>query len=137
MGMAELFVDTSAWYPLVDRAHPEHASLSVELRKRVEAGVRVVTTNLVIAETQVLLMRRVGIRTGLAFLRLVRQPPNVVVVSSALLEERATSEWLERFDDQPFSMVDAVSFALMSERGIREALTLDRHFAVAGFVMVP
>jgi len=26
-----------------------------------------------------------------------------------------------------------VSFAVMTERGIREALTLDRRFAVAGF----
>jgi len=26
-----------------------------------------------------------------------------------------------------------VSFAVMTERGIREALTLDRHFVVAGF----
>jgi predicted nucleic acid-binding protein len=27
-----------------------------------------------------------------------------------------------------------VSFAVMAERGMTEALTLDRHFAVAGFV---
>ena len=41
--------------------------------------------------------------------------------------------WLARYDDQGFSFADAVSFAVMTERGIREALTLDRHFVVAGF----
>jgi predicted nucleic acid-binding protein len=30
-----------------------------------------------------------------------------------------------------------VSFAVMTERSIPEALTLDGHFGVAGFVMVP
>jgi predicted nucleic acid-binding protein len=46
-------------------------------------------------------------------------------------------EWLERFDDQDFSLTDAVSFAVMSSRGIAEAITLDRHFVVAGFRVVP
>lgn len=41
--------------------------------------------------------------------------------------------WLARYDDQDFSFADAVSFAVMTERGIREALTLDHRFAVAGF----
>ena len=30
-----------------------------------------------------------------------------------------------------------VSFVVMEELGISDALTLDRHFAAAGFVMVP
>ena len=41
--------------------------------------------------------------------------------------------WLARYDDQGFSFADAVSFAVMTERGIRDALTLDHHFVVAGF----
>lgn len=32
---------------------------------------------------------------------------------------------------------DAASFVVMSELGIREALTLDRHFTVAGFITLP
>jgi len=42
-----------------------------------------------------------------------------------------------RFDDQPCSLADAVSFAVMKQRGIRDALTLDRHFGIAGFTVIP
>ena len=46
-------------------------------------------------------------------------------------------DWLERYDDQGFSYTDAVSFAVMTERGIRDALAMDRHFATAGFTLLP
>ncbi len=134
--MEELFVDTSAWYPLVVQSHPDHERLSEALRSRVHRRDRVVTSNLVVAESHALVMRRAGIDTGLRFLQLVRASPNVVVTSSAALEARAVNDWILRYTDQPFSMVDAVSFAIMAERGTRSALTLDRHFMVAGFEMV-
>jgi len=67
----------------------------------------------------------------------VRAPPNDVVYSTEELERRAEASWLERYDDQTFSMTDALSFEVMVDRRIREALTLDHHFAVAGFTVVP
>lgn len=134
--MDELFVDTSAWFPLVVRSHPDHDRLSVALRANVERRTRIVTSNLVIAESHALIMRRAGIAAGLRFVQLARASPNVVVSSTAQLEDAAVNNWLTRYPDQPFSMVDAVSFAIMAERGTRAALTLDRHFAIAGYQMV-
>jgi len=92
-----------------------------------------VTTNLVVAETHTLLLRRVGRTTALTFLQTVGESPNVVVRSSRELEAAAERDWLTRYDDQDFSFADAVSFAVMTERGIRDALALDHHFVVAGF----
>lgn len=131
-----LFVDTSAWYPLADVAHHEHAALATALRDRVARGARIVTTNLVLAETHALLLRRGGRESALRLARLIRQPPNSLVCSTAEREEAAFTDWLERFADKDFSFTDAVSFTVMTELGIREALTLDRHFATAGFTMV-
>jgi predicted nucleic acid-binding protein len=130
---AEFFVDTSAWYPLVVSNHPDHARLGARLRTLIREHHRLVTTNLVVAETHALLLRRVGRPTALTFVRTVYESPNVVVHSTREIELAAERSWLARFTDQDFSLADAVSFAVMTERRIREALTLDVHFAVAGF----
>lgn len=131
----ELFVDTSAWYPIVDRVHPDHEALARELRARVQDGWTLVTTNLVLAESHALIMGRIGRQVARTFLSAARAAPNVVVHSTAALEESADTDWIARFDDQDFSLADAVSFAVMTERGIAEALTRDRHFATAGFAV--
>ena len=130
---AEFFVDTSAWYPLVVAKHPDHARLSSALRALIRNHRRLVTTNLVVAETHALLLRRVGHATALTFIQTVGETPNVVVRSSRELEAAAERDWIARYDDQDFSFADAVSFAVMAERDIRDALTLDHHFVVAGF----
>ena len=132
----ELFVDTSAWYPLVDRSAPDHARMAAVLRERITNGWTLVTTNLVLAESQALIMRRIGRETALSFLQDVRAAPNIVEFSTPEREERAERDWLARYADQAFSLTDAVSFTVMAERGIDEALALDGHFATAGFVLV-
>ena len=131
-----LFVDTSAWYPLADRSHAAHGPLADALKARVSAGARIVTTNLVLAESQALIVRRAGREVALRFVTHVRQPPNLVMYSTPEREDAAVFDWLERYADQGFSFTDAVSFAVMTELEISEALTLDGHFATAGFAMV-
>ncbi|HSR15930.1 MAG TPA: PIN domain-containing protein [Gemmatimonadales bacterium] len=133
---AELFVDTSAWYPAVVRSHPDHGPVAAALRQAVRQGRRLVTTNLVVAETHVLLLRRAGRDAALTFVQAAASPPNLVVASSAEHERVAVEKWLTGFDDQDFSFADAVSFAVMTARGIEDALTLDHHFAVAGFRII-
>src|SRR5690606_32797310 len=54
----EIFVDTSAWYPIVDRAHPDHQRMARALETCVHEGAGLVTTNLVLAESHALIMRR-------------------------------------------------------------------------------
>ena len=84
-----VFVDTSAWYPLASRKHPDHSRISQALKTRLVAGAVVVTTNLVLAETHALLMCRFGSAIAIAFLREARLPPIEVVYSSAELEREA------------------------------------------------
>jgi predicted nucleic acid-binding protein len=133
----EIFVDTSAWFPLLLRRHPEHAQIAGALRRRISSGDRIVTTNLVLAESYALLLYRGHRTAALSFLDAVQQPPNVIVSSTPEIERQAIADWLEPFDDQNFSFADSVSFAVMRERDITRALTLDAHFATAGFEMLP
>ncbi len=129
----EVFVDSSAWFPALLRKHPDHLKVSAALRGAVNDHVRIVTTNLVVAETYVLLLRRDRRETARGLARTVGEAPNIVVRSSQELETCALTDWLEPYHDQAFSFTDAVSFAVMAERGIEDALALDKHFAVAGF----
>ena len=135
--MRELFVDTSAWYPLVNAAHADHDDVSRELRRAIRSGAGLVTTNIVVAETHALLLRRWGRSPALSYLRSVLQSPNRVETVTPERTVAAIDQWIEPFGDQTFSLADAASFVVMTELGIRDALTLDRHFATAGFVMRP
>src|SRR3982750_783478 len=87
--VGEFFVDTSAWYPLLVAKHPDHARLASALRGLIRNHRRLVTTNLVVAETHALLLRRVGHATAIAFVKTVDEAPNVVVRSTRDLESDA------------------------------------------------
>jgi uncharacterized protein len=49
-------------------------------------------------------------------------------------QHRTALSFLQERLDKSYSLCDAVSFLLMRERGITEALTTDRHFEQEGFV---
>jgi hypothetical protein len=64
--------------------------------------------------------------------RLRADPRVVVVPSSRDLFDRAMGLYRSR-PDKDWSLTDCVSFVVMRERGITEALTGDHHFEQAGF----
>jgi predicted nucleic acid-binding protein len=55
----------------------------------------------------------------------------VVVVDSELFQ-RALTLFGQR-NDKDWGLTDCISFVLMQERGLTEALTTDSHFSQAGF----
>lgn len=63
---------------------------------------------------------------------LTRSPRARVVFVGEEIEAEAI-RWLFRHDERPYSFVDATSFAVMRELGVREALTFDADFVAAGF----
>lgn len=139
---AELFVDTSFWCTLVLRGknaaeQARHDNADAALRRALRSRVRLVTTNLILAESHQLLLVRDRRETALAFLKSFPAPGTEVVPSTPDLEQEAIDNWIVRFGDQDFSLADAVSFALMRRRHLSRALTFDRHFAAAGFEMLP
>ena len=55
----------------------------------------------------------------------------IIPLDSRLLQRGL--DLLARRADKNWSLTDCISFVVMEEEGIQEALTIDRHFEQAGF----
>jgi uncharacterized protein len=115
-------------------AHHVGETVHATARGLIAATPRLVTHNYVLAEFVALAeARRLSRLPALAFLtQLVRIPKVEVVWVTEDIHEGAM-DLLERRPDKTYSLCDAVSFVLMRQRGIIEALTTDRHFEQEGF----
>jgi uncharacterized protein len=133
----EVFTDAGAWIALNDRGD-KYYPVAVEFYQRLLRERRpLVTTNLVIAEAYIAIRRAGGHQPAMRFLDSIRQSSRLLKIYSDARLETAAEELLRRYADQDFSLTDAVSFAVMQQRGITEAFAFDSHFATAGFVVTP
>ncbi len=136
--MSTGFLDTSGWFAALSPKEAKHREAHATYRSWIESDTRLVTTNLVVAEMQILLSRFRGADEGLRFIdSLYQDPTHEVVFVDRDLERAAVDRWLRRYRDQRLSLADAVSFEIMRVRRIRQALALDEHFELAGFERVP
>ncbi len=131
-----MFVDTSAWYALVNPRATEHAIATRTFRRIAAEQRRLMTTNHVVAECYTLTLRRLGFPMAQALLQRFRTSRSLERIFVESVWEDAAEDLLARFDDQPFSYVDATSFVAMRRLGLRDAFAYDRHFATAGFTLV-
>ena len=126
-----MLLDTAGLLCLLHKAEPLHEKACEYYRA---AGVRV-THNYVLAEFVALATaRRLPRQAVLTFLiDLLKNPDIETIWVDEMLNGNALSLLLER-QDKTYSLCDAVSFVLMRQRNINEALTTDRHFEQEGFL---
>jgi predicted nucleic acid-binding protein len=133
----EIFVDAGAWIAVVNQRDDFHAEASAFYGHLLRERRPLVTTNLVIAEAYAMIRRHSGHRAAMQFLDSMRQSSRLTKVYSDASLEAEAEKLLRHHADQDFSLTDAVSFAVMQQRGITEAFGFDRHFATVGFLIVP
>ena len=131
-----VFVDTSAWYALADRGDTFHSQAVQRLRRLLDEGRALVTTNHIAGETYTLLRVRFGSATAQDFLRRIRGSAFTQRVFVPEAWEEAAEDLLLQYGDQGLSYVDATSFIAMRRLRLQEAFAFDRHFAVLGFTIV-
>jgi predicted nucleic acid-binding protein len=78
--------------------------------------------------------RRLPRQAVLAFVADLQDNPLVEVVYVGEALHREALVLLQKRLDKTWTLCDAVSFLLMQQRGIVEALTTDAHFEQAGFI---
>lgn len=132
--MRTVFADTSYWIGL-QWQKDFLAPIARELAESLPMTTKIVTTDLVLVEflnysCSVGLMMR--IEAALAWDDLNSDPAvNVRSTSPELLKEAV--DYYRKNADKYWSLTDCVSFLIMKEEGIYDALTADHHFEQAGF----
>ena len=134
---SKVFVDTGAWYALADRTDQHHTRAVKKYPTLLKQHHHLTTTNLVVAETYILIRRALGHQSAISFLNSLSSSPRIAKIYSDTTLEFKAEKILEKYQDQDFSYTDAVSFALMRELKIGKAFAFDRHFVTAGFVIIP
>lgn len=126
-----MLLDTSGLLCLHFSAEPLHTQACVTYQK---ATIRL-THNYIIAEYVALANARRFPRTFvLNFVVDLLGNPDIETVWVDESIHQAAVELLTLRQDKTYSLCDAVSFVLLRQRGMTEALTTDRHFEQEGFV---
>jgi predicted nucleic acid-binding protein len=135
--MRSVFVDTSAFVALRNRAEAEHEAARATLGELIAAGAALYTSNYVFAETYTALMVRVGRKEAIEWGRRFLAGGAIDLVRLDEDVEKDAWQILERHGDKRWSYVDATSFALIERGGEADAFAFDVHFAQRGLRVLP
>ncbi len=128
--MKRLFADSFYFIALLnerDACHHRAAEVSQE------SGAILFTTRWVLAEVADALCAPAWRRQAGAFIEFVLTAPGFLVHGrSDELFARGMDLYRSRHDKE-WSLTDCISFVVMADEGLAEALTGDRHFEQAGF----
>ena len=128
------FVDTSALLAFLDRDAARHAEV-VAAMTDVLTQRSGVTHNYIVIEAEALIHRRYGTAPARLLLQDVIPLLDIVWITPDLHAAAVDAHLADL--RRRTSLVDHMSFTVMRERSIIDALALDRHFAEAGFSLAP
>ena len=132
---ARVFIDSGAWLAFFSVRDGHHAEAERLVREALTRKVPLLTTNLVLAEVQRLLLFRAGILPAAAALERIDASKGVSVQYPDAGTHAQARAWLAKFNDQKWSYTDACSFAVMKKHRCTVALSFDHDFVVAGFTL--
>ncbi len=131
--MIEVFLDTSYAISLAvasDQLHPRALALAQQLRND---KTRLVLTRAVMLEIGNSLSKARYRNAAIALLNALEVDPLVEIVELNLEDYQAAFALFQQRFDKEWGLVDCISFVVMQQRGLYEALTADGHFVQAGF----
>ena len=127
------FLDT-AYALALSSPRDEHHEKALLLAEQLEADqTPLLTTRAIILEIGNALSRQRYREASVELLESLEQDPKVEIVS---LTEDLYARGFELYQGRPdkeWGITDCISFVVMQERGLTDALTTDEHFEQAGF----
>ena len=130
-----IFIDTSAFYALLDRDDRNHKKAKEKWVEILGRSPVLVTTNYILVETFALLQSRLGLDAPRGFQENIFPILKVEFITAEM--HRAATAALLSAGRRRLSLVDCVSFEMMRDLGIRTALSFDMHFKEQGFDVIP
>jgi uncharacterized protein len=130
--MIEVFLDTTYAIALSNQADAFHQK-AVQLAEQIEAaGILLVTTQLVLVRISNALSGQHYHEAAVSLLQAIDTDPNVDTIP---LSESIYHDAYKLFGqgDKQWDMVDCISFVVMREHGIKDALTTNPHFQQMGY----
>lgn len=131
-----VFVDTGAWIALALTKDPLHPRAREAWQRLTGSGARLHTSLPVVLETFTFLDRNTRRDVALAWRTSLKEVRRLTILSCAARDLERAWPYFERTDLYKLSAVDALSFVLMMQHGIRVAFAFDVHFSTAGFRVV-
>jgi len=129
------FVDTSALYALLDEDDRRYQAAKDAWENLLREQATLVTTNYVFLETFVLLQRRFGLAIAREFAKTFAPLLQMEWVDQSIHEDAVSA--VLTANRRGLSIIDCVSFAVMRNRNIWRAFTMDAHFREQGFECLP
>ena len=127
--MSAVFADTFFYLALLNEDDPVHERALAESK----AYRGIVTTEFILLELGNACARAEDHADFLALVAGMRTSQRIKIIR---LDSHLLNRGLERMRermDKDWSLTDCISFVVMEDEGIREALTADQHYEQAGF----
>jgi predicted nucleic acid-binding protein len=131
MTVEKVFVDTSAFYALMDRSDRWHTSARRLWTRFLEEGYELKTSNYIVFETLALLQNRLGFEAADLWARDLLGVVETIWVDD-MLHHLATEIWLS-LGRRRLSLVYCASFVVMRHDKVEKVFGFDKHFAEHGF----
>lgn len=116
---------------MTDARDANHPTAVATAQRLAREGCDLITTNFVAAETHTLILNRLGRDLAERVLdRLYASSTRILRVTER--DETHAREIIHLNQDKGYSLVDAISFAVMERLHLRHAWTYDHHFTQFG-----
>lgn len=135
--MKALFVDTSGWVASANQADLRHAEMIRARNDWMGQGGVLVTTDYIVDETLTHMRARFGLPVAEAWWEEIEFSERVRLEWVGSDRAAKAREMFFRHRDKEYSFTDCTSFVVMKELKLNQALTTDKHFAQAGFQVLP
>ena len=133
MAVEPLFIDSGGFYALVSPESEFNERAVGVMEEAARHRRRAVTTDYIIDETATLLRARGLTRLLAEFFRLTEESHALTVEWVTPDRFSSARKFMLKHLDQEFSFTDCVSFVVMKELRLMDALATDSHFRIAGF----